>query len=77
MKLTSGERYDEFGDIKPIYYLAVQNDVVKLKSKRKSVLKALDDKNGLLSKYMQKQKLDMRKQQDFLQLILFKEQLLD
>jgi hypothetical protein len=72
-----GERYDEFGDIKLIYYLAGQNDVVKLKNKRKSVLKVLDDKNGLLSNYMQEQKLDPRKQQDLLQLILFKEQLLD
>jgi hypothetical protein len=37
----------------------------------------LDDKNGLLSKYMQEQKLDLRMQQDLLQLILFKEQLPD
>jgi len=66
---NSGKRYDEFKrEGKKYYILKSDNSFLELKKGKKGVLRSLED-DGTLDQYLKKNKLDLRKEEDLIELI--------
>lgn len=70
-----GNKYDEFVNIEPTYYLAETGEAHKLKLKKRKVVKSFADHAQAISKYIENEQLQLNNEESLLKLIAYYEEI--
>jgi hypothetical protein len=70
-----GNKYDEFVNIEPTYYLAEAGEAHKLKLKKRKVIKSFDDHTQAISKYIENEHLELSNEESLLKVIAYYEKI--